>query len=139
MPAAWWRHIARWSLLVVAAACLLVSRQAHASVIVNAPKSLGLTNGLIGWWTFDGKAMAGTPAFDKSGQGNYGTLTNGPERVVGKLGQGMSFDRTDSYVHVGTTGINNNGTYAGLQSLDTMGIESIVGGEILCQSPFGPT
>jgi hypothetical protein len=99
------RHLARWSLRVVAVAYVLAAHQAHASVIVNAPKSLGLTNSLVGWWTFDGKDMAGTApatpyAMDKSGNGNRGTLTNGLLKAVGKFGQGLQLDGVDDYVTI---------------------------------------
>jgi len=61
----------------------------------------GPQSGLVGWWSFDGKHMAGNRAFDASGQGNYGTLTgsNGlPVRTAGKIGQGLQFDGVDDYV-----------------------------------------
>jgi hypothetical protein len=98
-------HLARWSLPLVAAACLLAAYPAHASVIVNAPRYLGLERGLVGWWTFDARDMAGNPtageyAFDKSGNGNRGKLTNGPVRTTGRLGQGLQFDGSNDYVDV---------------------------------------
>jgi len=98
------RPVARWSLAAIAGAWLLVAGQAHASVIIQRSLSIGLDNGLVGWWTFDGKDMAGNYAFDKSGNGNRGTLTgtNGlPVRTVGKIGQGLSFDGVDDNVNVG--------------------------------------
>ena len=55
----------------------------HAAVIIQAPKYLGLTEGLVGFWSFDGADMSGSTAYDRSGQGNNGTLTNGPVRVAG--------------------------------------------------------
>ena len=57
-----------------------------------------LQKGLVGWWTFDGKDMAGMLAYDRSGQNNNGTLTNGPLRTEGKLGQALSFDGLDDEV-----------------------------------------
>ena len=66
-----------------------------------------LKNGLVGWWTFDGKDMAtggaSVTAYDRSGNNNTGTLTNGPTRVIGKLGQALSFDGVDDFVDVDTT------------------------------------
>jgi len=50
-----------------------------------------LTDGLVGYWTFNGSDINGTTAYDKSGQGNNGTLTNGPTKVAGKLGQALDF------------------------------------------------
>jgi len=52
----------------------------------------GPTKGLAGWWTFDEKDMAGVHAYDKSGQGNGGTLTSGPRRMKGKVGQALQLD-----------------------------------------------
>ena len=49
--------------------------------------------------------MAGNYAFDKSGNGNRGTLTgtNGvPVRTIGKIGQALEFDGVDDYVNIGT-------------------------------------
>jgi hypothetical protein len=94
--------------LLLAVGCW--TRQADAAVIVNAPKSLGLSQGLVGHWTFDGKTVVGTRAYDQSGQGNYGTLTgsNGlPTRTIGKLGQGLQFDGVDDYVSTGVTSLLN--------------------------------
>jgi hypothetical protein len=73
-------------------------RPAQASFLVNAPRALGLHNGLVGYWTFDGKDISGVQAYDRSGNGNRGTLTNGPTLVNGKLGQGMEFDGSNDYV-----------------------------------------
>jgi len=51
--------------------------------------------------------MAGNTAFDRSGQGNNGTLTNGPVRTLGKIGQALDFDGSNDYVGMGdpTSGI----------------------------------
>jgi len=59
-----------------------------------------LQKGLVGYWSFDGQDMTATHAMDISGQGNNGTLTNGPVKVKGKLGQGLSFDGSDDYVGI---------------------------------------
>jgi hypothetical protein len=76
------------------------------TVKLNKSQSTGsLSQGLVGWWTFDGNDMAGNYAVDKSGTGNRGTLTgsNGlPTRTIGKLGQGMNFDGVDDFVNAGT-------------------------------------
>src|SRR5882724_5808008 len=93
-------------LLSLAAALLAVgvcAPRAQASFILNKPSALGLNNGLVGWWTFDGKDMAGNYVFDKSGTGNRGTLTgtNGlPVPTVGKIGQALQFDGADDDVTI---------------------------------------
>ncbi|MFZ1618526.1 MAG: LamG domain-containing protein [Flavobacteriales bacterium] len=61
----------------------------------------GTDTSLKGYWSFNGQDMSGTTAYDRSGAGNTGTLTNGPTQTIGKLGQGLSFDGTDDYVDVG--------------------------------------
>lgn len=58
-----------------------------------------ITNGLVGYWTFDGKDLyANSKAMDVSGNGNTGTLTNGPGVAVGAIGQALSFDGSDDYL-----------------------------------------
>jgi hypothetical protein len=51
--------------------------------------------GPVGWWKFDERI--GTSANDSSGNANTGTLTNGPQWVSGKIGQGLSFDGATQY------------------------------------------
>jgi hypothetical protein len=60
-----------------------------------------LAKGLVGWWNFDGNTISGTRVFDASGTGNYGTMTNGPTLVNGKLGQAMQFYGVNDYVDFG--------------------------------------
>src|SRR3989344_1477292 len=82
---------------------LFFANSANAGLILNHPNYTGLNNGLVGWWSFDGKDMGGVTAFDHSGQNNSGTLTGGPSRTIGKIGQGLSFDGNDD---VRGSGIN---------------------------------
>src|SRR3989344_4084516 len=95
--------IENWKLKIAFALFLFLSfsNSANAALIIQAPKYIGLTNGLVGYWSFDGKDMAGNTAYDRSGQGNNGTLTNGPTRAIGKTGQGLSFDGSNDYVNAG--------------------------------------
>ncbi len=85
----------------------------------------GTDTGLVGYWSFNGQDMAATTAYDRSGAGNTGTLTNSPTKVIGKLGQGVSLDGTDDYVAVsGLFSSPANITVAGwakLNSADTSG------------------
>ncbi|MBI2023163.1 hypothetical protein HYT01_01190 [Candidatus Giovannonibacteria bacterium] len=89
-------------------------QKAEADIIFKVPPSLGLISGLVGYWSFDGSDMAVNTAFDRSGQGNNGTLTGGPSRIEGKLGQALSFDGVDDYVSFG----GGAGTVAYVQSKD---------------------
>src|SRR3989344_4178985 len=77
-----------------------------AGTIFSAPSYVGLSEGLVGYWSFNDNDMAQSPsntfAMDRSGSGNNGTLTGGPTRTIGKIGQGLSFDGVDDYVDSGT-------------------------------------
>jgi len=79
---------------------VLPFKAAEAALIIQAPKYIGLNSGLVGYWSFDGKDMAGNTAYDRSGQNNNGTLTNGPKRAIGKIGQGLSFDGSNDYISI---------------------------------------
>jgi N-acetylneuraminic acid mutarotase len=57
-----------------------------------------LLGGLVGWWKFD--ETNGTIAYDSSGNGNDGNLTNGPAWVSGKIDGALSFDGVDDYVNL---------------------------------------
>ena len=56
--------------------------------------------GLKGYWSFNGKDVSGTSAYDRSGAGNNGTLTNSPSIVTGKLGQALGVVASSSYVTI---------------------------------------
>lgn len=66
--------------------------------------------GLVGHWTFDDGS--GTTATDRSGNGNNGTLTNGPTWTTGQVGGALSFDGVNDSVNVGdpVSGILDFGT-----------------------------
>src|SRR5262245_13005486 len=55
-----------------------------------------LENGLIGYWSFN--EGSGTFASDSSGNGNNGTLVNGPIWTSGEIAGALSFDGVDDYV-----------------------------------------
>src|SRR3990167_11541412 len=93
--------------ILIFAFWILPFNAAEAALIIQAPKYIGLTNGLVGYWSFDGKDMAGVTAYDRSGNNNNGTLTNGPTRAIGKIGQGLSFDGVGDSVAIGTPAIFN--------------------------------
>jgi hypothetical protein len=57
-----------------------------------------LTEGLVGWWKFD--ETEGNIAYDSSGNGNDGNLTNGPTWTVGKIGGALNFDGVDDRVKI---------------------------------------
>lgn len=61
----------------------------------------GTDTSLKGYWPFNGQDVIGTTAYDRSGTGSNGTLTNGPIRAIGKVGQGLSFDGSNDYIGLG--------------------------------------
>jgi len=63
----------------------------NATLTVNDPS-------LVGYWKFD--EGSGTAAADSSGNGNTGTLINGPVWTTGKVNEALSFNGTNSYVKV---------------------------------------
>ncbi|OGF80556.1 hypothetical protein A2930_03115 [Candidatus Giovannonibacteria bacterium RIFCSPLOWO2_01_FULL_45_34] len=94
----------------VLAFSLLNFNPAHAGLILQHPTYTGLNQGLVGYWSFDGKDMAGVKAYDRSGQGNDGTLTNGPASAIGRIGQGLSFDGSNDYVNTNYAPTISSGT-----------------------------
>jgi hypothetical protein len=79
----------------------LYAQGSAAKTIVNASQNSQLTDGLVGLWSFNGPDLSGTTAYDRSGQGNNGTLVNGPSVYPGKVGQALSFDGTSASVNLG--------------------------------------
>lgn len=69
--------------------------------------SSGVSNGLVGWWTFDGSDLTSTTVADRSGQGNNGTLNGGPRPASGRRGQALYFDGSNDYVSTGVTNLPN--------------------------------
>ena len=69
----------------------------HAS-LVNKSTTESLTNGLVGYWTFDGNSMKNNVK-DMSGKGNTGYMqgfgATSTAVVAGKIGQGLKFDGAD--------------------------------------------
>src|SRR3989337_2906315 len=99
------------SAVVVAAFLFIVSpNSAAAALLINRPLYIGLNSGLVGYWSFDGPDMANVTAYDRSGNANNGTLTNGPTRAVGRIGQGLSFDGSNDYVSFGNASSLNPAT-----------------------------
>ncbi len=115
----------------------------HAAVI-NAPQNSltgGLNSGLVLMQSFNGPDIFGTTALDRSGQGNNGTLTNGPTVTKGKVGQALFFDDRNSttlnnFVNVGTdSSLNTTGDMtisAWVRSNDSDGYVTIISKYIVC-------
>lgn len=60
----------------------------------------GLNPAPVGQWTLDERT--GTTAYDTSGNGNSGTLNNGPVWTAGKVGQGLNLDGNDDIINAGS-------------------------------------
>ncbi|CAN5322938.1 hypothetical protein BH10PAT1_BH10PAT1_1790 [soil metagenome] len=63
--------------------------------------------GPVGYWKMD--EGTGTTTSDISGNGNSGTLTNGPTWATGKFGKAINFDGSDDYIDAGTGSGNITG------------------------------
>jgi hypothetical protein len=63
------------------------------------------STGLVGYWALDDGT--GTTAADSSGNGNTGTLINGPTWTIGKIGQALAFDGLTNYVNIPSTAALN--------------------------------
>lgn len=55
-------------------------------------------NETVGSWSFE--EGAGTVTADASGNGNHGTLMNSPTVTIGKVGQAMNFNESNTYITV---------------------------------------
>jgi hypothetical protein len=84
--------------------------QSSVKANVNASENSDLTSGLVGLWSFNGADVSGTTAYDRSGQGNNGTLTNSPTVTAGKIGQALRFDGSNDYVDLGSNPILTAGS-----------------------------
>ncbi len=73
--------------------------RAKTNSLRNNPAS-NLQQGLVGWWPFDGAYLTTTTSTDLGSGGNNGTLSGGPTPSIGKLGQALTFDKSDDVVSV---------------------------------------
>ncbi|HDI52337.1 MAG TPA: LamG domain-containing protein, partial [Bacteroidetes bacterium] len=81
-------------------------RVGAARLGLNTPQTNRFTNGLVGYWSFNGQDMdwssSTAEALDRSGNANHGDVKNGATPVIGKSGQALSFDGVDDYVDCGS-------------------------------------
>ena len=66
-------------------------------VLTSAAEGADLS--LAGWWRFD--EGSGSTVYDRSGNGNDGTLNGDPQWVAGKIGGALGFDGRGDYVDCG--------------------------------------
>ena len=85
---------------------LIVSRDtALANFVTNAWQGYKLTQGLVGYWSFDGQdvdiSQVTAEISDRSGNGNNGDWINhATTTAIGKIGQAISFDGTNDYISI---------------------------------------
>lgn len=71
--------------------------------VLTPPRTQGggpspLLDGLVAYWAFD--EASGATTADATGNGNTGTLINGPTRAAGKINGGINF-ASNQYVNIG--------------------------------------
>ncbi|MFA4827562.1 MAG: LamG-like jellyroll fold domain-containing protein, partial [Candidatus Shapirobacteria bacterium] len=66
---------------------------------VNTSQNSKLITGLVGLWSFNGPDIGGNIAYDRSGQGNNGTII-GATLDSGKVGQALNFKGTTDIVSI---------------------------------------
>jgi len=80
----------------------LYNTNSRQTILSGSQNLRGPQNGLVGLWSFDGKDVYNTTAYDRSGQSNTATLQGGVTKVNGKLGQALQFDGADDWVNAGS-------------------------------------
>jgi hypothetical protein len=78
---------------------IITFKGVHKTSTIGTSYEDRLTNGLVGFWTMNGKDISGTTVLDKSGNGFNGNNV-GAVTAIGKLGQGLKFDGSSSYVSI---------------------------------------
>ncbi len=82
----------------------------------NAQRNI-VTSGLIGYWTLDGGEMTASTAYDRSTSANTLSLSSGPVKTVGKVGQSINMDAVDDQLFC--TDANCGGTTGGKMDMGT--------------------
>lgn len=81
------------------------TKQAASPQVTATSCSTGLSCGLVGYWTFDGKDVPNGRVNDVSGNGKHANLVNiatSTFYVPGKVGQAFNFDGVDDYITAGS-------------------------------------
>jgi hypothetical protein len=83
--------------------------------LINAPQKDQLTNGLVGYWSFNAPDIhwPTSVAYDRSGMGNNGSIvnmSNSSSPVAGASGQALNFDSINDHILVpNSTSLNITG------------------------------
>ena len=113
------------------------SKVSASQPVKNRNCTSGLSCGLVGYWTFDGKDIVNGVIRDKSGNGNHGNAINIATSTfydVGKVGQAGRFDGGNDYLRISSditfgdsvpwtfsTWMNWNGVVSGNNSFTGLG------------------
>ncbi len=80
----------------------IVNLYNSGQVTKNVNQNSKNTNGLVGFWSFNGPDTTATTATDVSGSSNTLTFSGGVVKSAGKVGQALSFDGSSGYLHITT-------------------------------------
>jgi hypothetical protein len=127
------------------------TKQAVSPSVTSTSCTTGLSCGLVGYWTFDGKDMINGVALDKSGNGKTASPANISTTTFytnGKIGQGLRFDGVDDYVNVGNVSssvksisfwVNANSLTQSIATLSGTASISVTAGTISADGFTSPT
>jgi len=79
--------------------------EARGSVI-GGSQANQISNGLVGYWSFNGPDIDGNTAYDRSGQGNHGTITSAGYATPARVNQNGNKD--DGNAHSISVSLNNS-------------------------------
>ena len=105
---------------------------------VNDSQTTKNSSGLVGVWSFDGPDIVGTTAYDRSGQGNDGTLQGSTPLLVGKIGQAINLNGSTRCMDANANNNSlkiSNGTISSW--IKTSGAGSSYRGIVVKQSAYG--
>lgn len=71
-----------------------------ATSTIQASRNSVFNSGLVGVWSFDGKDISGTTAYDRGTGGRNGTIKFNAARTIGKVGQALYFDGVSDRVEL---------------------------------------
>ena len=100
-----WKRV----VLPILAGLVVAGFFAFANPTLKTSVTAPIQNGLVGYWNMDSSDIYGFTLYDKSGNGNNGTIY-GATTTTGKIKQALSFDGVDDYVDCGNLGIGGVNT-----------------------------
>ena len=94
---------------------LLILTGVGVTSAVIAQDTSFVTDGLVSYWTFDRKHIAGRKVIDVWGE-NHAKIVGNPKRVKGKVREALQFDGIDDYVNLSPLG--DFGTQVGTSTFE---------------------